>query len=91
MRQQRKGTWKVKWTVAVCAVGCVLAIEVGETKPSWAQTAQLAPSQTPTERSLRVGVKPIEPFVFTPEQGDPTGYSIDLWTAIAPQISAQTQ
>ncbi|MFQ3617805.1 MAG: transporter substrate-binding domain-containing protein [Cyanobacteriota bacterium] len=81
----------MKWTVAVCAAGCVLAIEVGETKPSWAQTAQLAPSQTPTERSLRVGVKPIEPFVFTPEQGDPTGYSIDLWTAIAPQISAQTQ
>nr|WP_306466810.1 transporter substrate-binding domain-containing protein [Thermoleptolyngbya sichuanensis] len=43
------------------------------------------------ERSLRVGVKPIEPFVFATEQGNPTGYSIDLWMAIAPQINAQTR
>ncbi|WP_448604245.1 transporter substrate-binding domain-containing protein [Thermoleptolyngbya sp.] len=78
------------------AVGCVLAADLGGTAASWAQTTQTTqstptPAPTPVERSLRVGVKPIEPFVFAPEQGNPTGYSIDLWTAIAPQINAQTQ
>ncbi|WP_448597936.1 transporter substrate-binding domain-containing protein [Thermoleptolyngbya sp.] len=78
------------------AVGCVLAADLGGTAASWAQTTQTTqstptPAPTPVERSLRVGVKPIEPFVFAPEQGNPAGYSIDLWTAIAPQINAQTQ
>jgi len=91
-----KPSVKPRWKVIVFAVGCVLAADLGGTAASWAQTTQTTqstptPAPTPVERSLRVGVKPIEPFVFAPEQGNPTGYSIDLWTAIAPQINAQTQ
>ncbi len=91
-----KPSAKPRWKVIVFAVGCVLAADLGGTAASWAQTTQTTqstptPAPTPVERSLRVGVKPIEPFVFAPEQGNPTGYSIDLWTAIAPQINAQTQ
>ncbi|GAB4459800.1 MAG: transporter substrate-binding domain-containing protein [Elainellaceae cyanobacterium] len=74
-------------------MGCVLAAEMSGIAASRAQTTPPFPSLSPTpvERSLRVGIKPIEPFVFATEQGNPTGYSIDLWEAIAPQINAQTQ
>ncbi|MBF2085995.1 transporter substrate-binding domain-containing protein [Thermoleptolyngbya sp. C42_A2020_037] len=93
MGQRRKVAWDARWKAAVWAVGCVLAVEGVGTGDSWAQTAQPSPVPSPmlAERSLRVGVKPIEPFVFAAEQGNPTGYSIDLWTAIAPQINAQTR
>lgn len=91
--QRRKMGWDVRWKAAVWSVGCVLAVEVVGREASWAQTAQSSPVPSPiaVERSLRVGVKPIEPFVYVAEQGNPTGYSIDLWTAIAPQLKAQTQ
>ncbi|GAB4133085.1 MAG: transporter substrate-binding domain-containing protein [Cyanobacteria bacterium J069] len=76
--------------MALGVVGGLLLAEVGWTEMGWAQSPG-SPSPAALERSLRVGVKPIEPFVFAAEPGPPTGYSVDLWGAIAPQILAQTQ
>lgn len=92
-RVRQRSCVRRMWSVAACAVGCALAVEVGGIAAGRSQTAQPSPivSPAPVERSLRVGVNPIEPFVFAPDQGNPTGYSIDLWVAIAPQIKAQTQ
>jgi ABC-type amino acid transport substrate-binding protein len=39
---------------------------------------------------LRVGIKPIEPFVFVTD-AQPYGYSIDLWQAIEPHLDQSTQ
>jgi polar amino acid transport system substrate-binding protein len=38
---------------------------------------------------VRVGIKPLEPFVFIDEEGIPSGFSIDLWKAIAADLGIQ--
>jgi polar amino acid transport system substrate-binding protein len=35
------------------------------------------------DETLRVAIKPIEPFVIISSDGEPSGFSIDLWNAIA--------
>jgi len=47
-------------------------------------------AQEPTEDSkIRVGIKRLEPFVFIDENGQPSGFSIDLWNAIAADLGIQ--
>ena len=36
-----------------------------------------------------MGIKPLEPFVFIDENGRPSGFSIDLWNAIATDLGIQ--
>lgn len=43
--------------------------------------------EPPPDEKLRIGIKRIEPFVFIDEDGAPTGFSIDLWNAIASDLS----
>ena len=48
------------------------------------------------EETLKVGVKLSEPWVMydeklPPEQRQPTGFSIDLWNAIAGELGAKTE
>lgn len=52
------------------------------------RTVQAAPpSQAHTDPTIiRVGIKPLEPFVFIDEAGTPSGFSIDLWKAIAADL-----
>jgi polar amino acid transport system substrate-binding protein len=38
---------------------------------------------------IRVGIKPLEPFVFIDENGTPSGFSIDLWQTIAADLGVQ--
>ncbi len=43
----------------------------------------------PDATKIRVGIKPLEPFVFIDEDGQPSGFSIDLWNAIAADLGIQ--
>jgi polar amino acid transport system substrate-binding protein len=56
-----------------------------------AYAAQATPSaqETPEAARIRVGIKQLEPFVFIDEDGRPSGFSIDLWNAIAADLSIQ--
>jgi hypothetical protein len=38
---------------------------------------------------IQVGIKPLEPFVFIDENGRSSGFSIDLWNAIAADLGIQ--
>jgi polar amino acid transport system substrate-binding protein len=55
------------------------------------RTVQAAPlNQAHTDSTIiRVGIKPLEPFVFIDEEGTPSGFSIDLWKAIAADLGIQ--
>jgi polar amino acid transport system substrate-binding protein len=53
-----------------------------------AQAAPLNRAHTDPTR-IRVGIKPLEPFVFIDEDGQPSGFSIDLWNAIATDLRIQ--
>jgi polar amino acid transport system substrate-binding protein len=55
------------------------------------RTVQAAPLKKAHTDStiLRVGIKPLEPFVFIDEDGTPSGFSIDLWKAIAADLGIQ--
>lgn len=49
-----------------------------------------------TQQTLRVGIKPSEPWVMydsslPPAQRQPVGFSIDLWRAIAAELNVQTE
>ncbi len=46
-------------------------------------TASLAEPET----KLRVGIREVIPFIFIDENQQPSGYSIDLWMAIADQLN----
>jgi ABC-type amino acid transport substrate-binding protein len=59
-----------------------LAIALGAASPF---TAHLAAAPARQEAPLRVVTKKIEPFVFTDEP-DPTGFSIDVWDAVADEL-----
>jgi polar amino acid transport system substrate-binding protein len=49
-------------------------------------------AQEPPENSkIRVGIKRLEPFVFVDENGQPSGFSIDLWNAIAADLGIQSE
>ncbi|NJM58665.1 MAG: transporter substrate-binding domain-containing protein [Synechococcales cyanobacterium RU_4_20] len=51
----------------------------------------IAPEVLPA-RTLTVGIKEFQPFVFLPEGNQPAyGYSIDLWNAIAEQQNLETR
>ena len=39
------------------------------------------------EAELRVGVREVRPFIFLDENQQPSGYSIDLWNAIADELN----
>jgi polar amino acid transport system substrate-binding protein len=56
-----------------------------------ARTVQAAPlSQAHADSTkIRVGIKRLEPFVFIDEGGQPSGFSIDLWKAIAADLGIQ--
>jgi polar amino acid transport system substrate-binding protein len=41
------------------------------------------------DAKIRVGIKSLEPFVFIDENGQPSGFSIDLWKAIAANLGIQ--
>jgi len=43
-----------------------------------------------SEQTIRVAVKPIEPFVIT-RDGNLTGFSIDLWEDVARELGAETE
>jgi polar amino acid transport system substrate-binding protein len=45
-------------------------------------SAHAQPSPAPTE-TLKVAIKPLEPFVVKREDGSYAGYSIDLWQEVA--------
>jgi polar amino acid transport system substrate-binding protein len=51
-------------------------------------TAQHA-QETPETAKIRVGIKRLEPFVFIDEDGRPSGFSVDLWNAIAADVGIQ--
>lgn len=55
------------------------------------RAAQAAPLNQahPDPTRIRVGIKPLEPFVFIDEGGQPSGFSIDLWNAIATELGIQ--
>ena len=40
-----------------------------------------------SEAELRVGVREVRPFIFLDENQPPSGYSIDLWNAIAEELN----
>ena len=65
--------------VAVFSVAIVTAAAVLLTLP----VAASSPHQEPT---LRIATKPIPPFVIEDKNGDLSGFSIDLWRAIAAQL-----
>ena len=44
----------------------------------------------PSEQTIRVAVKPIEPFVFT-RDGNLTGFSIDVWEDVARELGVETE
>ena len=56
-----------------------------------ASAAQAAgPDQArPDPPKIRVGIKRLEPFVFIDENGQYSGFSIDLWQAIAADLGIQ--
>jgi polar amino acid transport system substrate-binding protein len=58
----------------------------------WAETT--APTTTPGQESLgaakiKVGVNRLEPFVIIDENGELSGFSIDLWNAIANELGIE--
>jgi ABC-type amino acid transport substrate-binding protein len=59
-------------------------------KPTEESTPFPAVSATPINSPLRVGVKPIVPFVFAEGADVPYGYSIDLWNALAERLGVET-
>ena len=56
-----------------------------------ASAAQAAgPDQAhPDPPKIRVGIKSLEPFVFIDENGQYSGFSVDLWKAIAADLGIQ--
>ncbi|MFM8320478.1 MAG: transporter substrate-binding domain-containing protein [Chloroflexota bacterium] len=54
-----------------------------------AALAAPAPQTSPDPLKIRVGIKRLEPFVFVDEDQHPTGFSVDLWNAIAADMGAQ--
>jgi polar amino acid transport system substrate-binding protein len=69
-------------------VAVIFLLAVSITAGWMVRTVQAAPlSQAhPDATKLRVGIKPLEPFVFIGEDGQPSGFSIDLWKAIASDL-----
>src|SRR5215470_10823043 len=66
---------------AICVVFVAATISLGLQRAGAQDTAQ--------GKVLRVAIKPIAPFVF--KQGtEPTGFSIDLWNALAQSLKANT-
>ena len=54
------------------------------------QLIQLTPSRAQSDKALRVAIKPLTPFVI--KQGEAyTGFSIDLWNAIAQRNGWRTE
>lgn len=39
------------------------------------------------ETKIRVGIREVRPFIFIGDQQQPTGYSIDLWEAVADELN----
>ena len=66
-------------TIAICIVAIVTAAAALLTMPA----AASSPLQ---ELPLRIATKPIPPFVIEDKNGDLSGFSIDLWRAIAAQL-----
>lgn len=66
-------------TVVVCTVTVCTAAAILFTIPA----AASSPRQ---EQPLRLATKPIPPFVIEDKNGDLSGFSIDLWRAIAAQL-----
>ncbi len=72
--------------VAVFAVfaAVVVVVLAGVAVPASAQT------EPATRESIRVAVKPIEPFVIYGDDAQVSGFSIDLWNEIARRIGVDT-
>jgi polar amino acid transport system substrate-binding protein len=53
--------------------------------------AQAAPVNQayPDPTKIRVGIMPLEPFVFIDANGQPSGFSIDLWDALVADLGIQ--
>jgi polar amino acid transport system substrate-binding protein len=66
------------WTVFLTAGGLARVV----------QAAALSQAHTDSP-IIRVGIKPLEPFVFIDEDGTPSGFSIDLWKAIAADLGIE--
>ena len=58
---------------------------------SVARVAQATPhAQEPSGTTkIRVGTKRFEPFVFSDEDGELSGFSVDLWNAIAAELGVE--
>jgi len=71
------------------AVICLLVLSF--TVGWMVHAAQAAPFNQahPDASRIRVGIMPLEPFVFIDEDGQPSGFSIDLWKAIDADIGMQ--
>jgi polar amino acid transport system substrate-binding protein len=71
------------------AVVCLLTVSL--TAGWMIRAVQAAPLNQahPDATKIRVGIKTLEPFVFIDEDGQPSGFSIDLWNAIAADLGIQ--
>ena len=61
-------------------------------KTEWAARATFAAPSVPTPpavEKIRVGIKRLEPFVFIDENEQLSGFSVDLWNAIAADLEIQ--
>lgn len=72
-------------------VAVIWLLVVSFTTGWMARAAQAAPldQARPDAAKIRVGIKPLEPFVFIDENGQPSGFSIDLWNAITADLGFQ--
>lgn len=81
---------RISWFAALMLGWQVLAPLPIEPRPALAEPAfDPSADQASNQATLRVGIKPIEPFVFA--DAEPYGYSIDLWWAIEPYLDQPTQ
>ena len=53
------------------------------------QAAADAPAAAPGKATLRIATKPFVPFAFQGEDGEWTGFSIDLWATIAERLGVE--
>ncbi|MEO1067852.1 MAG: transporter substrate-binding domain-containing protein, partial [Cyanobacteria bacterium J06638_6] len=79
---------------AMVAIASFLPVTAAPAAPAslrGVDTRPEAPIPFGKGETLKVGVKPIIPFIFVEDASMPYGYSVDLWEAIAERMAVETE
>ncbi|MGL5810529.1 MAG: transporter substrate-binding domain-containing protein, partial [Nocardioides sp.] len=71
--------------------GTLLVILVTGPQAAGATSDQARPAEAGSGEEVVISTKPIAPFVFVGEDGEVSGYSVDLWNEIADRIDVTSR